>query len=102
MPFFIYILHSRSTDKYYVGQSEDPFRRLTEHNFGKLHKSTTSGKPWEIQAIFEISGGRGDAIKIESFIKKQKSRKLIEKLIDPQFIPSGSLAQLVRVPHVRD
>ena len=102
MPFFIYNLYSSSTDKYYVGQSEDPFRRLTEHNFGKFHKSTTSGGPWEIKAIFEISGGRGDVIKIESFIKKQKSRKLIEKLIDPQFIPSDSLALLVKVPHVRD
>ncbi|MFN3997673.1 GIY-YIG nuclease family protein [Algoriphagus sp.] len=102
MPFFIYILHSSSTDKYYVGQSEDPFRRLIEHNSGKFHKSTTSGRPWEIQAIFEIPGGRGDALKIESFIKKQKSRKLIEKQIGPQFIPSSSLAQLVRVPHVRD
>ncbi len=41
-------------------------------------------------------------MKIERFIKKQKSRILLEKLIDPNFEPSGFLAQLIRVPHVRD
>jgi putative endonuclease len=102
MNFFIYIIYSSTIDKYYVGQSEDPFRRLSEHNFGKFHKSTTSGRPWELKAVFEIEGGRGEAMKFESFIKKQKSRTLIEKLIDPDFIPSNSLAQLIRVPHVRD
>jgi putative endonuclease len=96
------MIYSSTIDKYYVGQSEDPFRRLSEHNFGKFHKSTNSGRPWELKAVFEIEGGRGQALKIESFIKKQKSRTLIEKLIDPKFIPATSLAQLVRVPHVRD
>ncbi|GAB2498892.1 hypothetical protein GCM10027164_33650 [Algoriphagus taiwanensis] len=97
MAFFIYILYSPSSDKYYVGHSEDPIKRLSEHNFGTLHKSTTPGRPWELKAIFKIEGNRGDALKMELFIKKQKSRKLIEKLIDPHIKPSGFLAQLVRV-----
>jgi putative endonuclease len=102
MHFFIYILFSQSTDRYYVGHSEDPIRRLSEHNFGDHHKSTSPGRPWELKAIFEIQGGRGEALKVEGFIKKQKSRKLIERLLNPDFIPNGYLAQLVRVPHVRD
>ena len=87
---------------YYIGHSEDPNRRLFQHNTGKFYKSTSSGRPWILKAIFQISGDRGEAMKIESFIKKQKSKILIEKLLDPRFVPSGSLAQLVRVPHVRD
>jgi putative endonuclease len=102
MTFFVYILYSASSNRYYVGQTEDYLRRLTQHNNGEFHKSTTSGRPWQLKAVFEIPGGRGDALKIESFIKKQKSRTLIEKLINPDFISSDSLAQLVRVPHVRD
>jgi putative endonuclease len=39
---------------------------------------------------------------MEKYIKRQKSRNLLEKLIDPEFIPTGTLAQLVRVPHLRD
>jgi putative endonuclease len=43
-----------------------------------------------------------EAMRIEKFIKQQKSKKLIKKLIDPDFIPDGILTQLVRVPHLRD
>lgn len=100
MHFFIYILFSQSTNKYYVGHSEDPIRRLSEHNCGIHQKSTTSGRPWELKAIFEVQGDRGQALKVEGFIKKQKSRKLIELLINPDFIIAGYLDQLVRVPHV--
>jgi putative endonuclease len=53
-------------------------------------------------AVFEVSHSRGDADKIEKFIKRQKSRTLIQKMIEPGFTGSGILAQLVRVPHVRD
>jgi hypothetical protein len=38
-------------------------------------------------------------MEIEQFIKKQKSRKLIELLCRDDFTPAGKLAQLVRVPH---
>lgn len=102
MNFYIYILYSQNFNKYYIGQSEDPLRRIEEHNFGKFHKFTSDYRPLGLVAIFKIDGTRGDAMKIEKFIKKQKSRTLIQKLIDPIFIPEGSLAQLVRVPHVRD
>ena len=41
-------------------------------------------------------------MRLEKLIKKAKSRKLIENLIDPATVPYGELAQLVRVPHLRD
>jgi hypothetical protein len=34
----------------------------------------------ELKAVFQISEDRGEALKIEKFIKKQKSSKLITKL----------------------
>ena len=94
--------YSQDFDKYYIGHSEDPWRRIEGHNFGKFHKFTSYYRPWRLVAIFKIDGIRGDAMRIEKFIKKQKSRTLIRKLIDPDYIPGASLAQLVRVPHVRD
>jgi len=30
--FYIYILYSVSSDKFYVGYTNDPYRRLIEHN----------------------------------------------------------------------
>ena len=57
---------------------------------------------WTLEAVFEVSEVEANAIYLERFIKKQKSRKLIEKLCDPNFKPTQKLAQLVRVPHMRD
>jgi len=100
--FYIYILYSAIADKYYVGHSENPWNRLNQHLSNDGTKYTGSFKDWEIVAVFEVSSVRGDADKIEKFIKRQKSRVLIEKIIAPNFVGVGPLALLVRVPHVRD
>ena len=100
--YYIYILHSKSADKFYIGYSDDPHRRLIEHNTKPFNTFTSKYRPWILKAIFQCGEVEGDAMKIERFIKKQKSRKLIEQLCSTSFIPDGQLAQLVRVPHVRD
>jgi putative endonuclease len=100
--YYIYILHSDTFDKYYIGYSENPWERVIQHNENKIEKFTGKTKDWKLKVVFECSYNRSQALKIESFIKKQKSRNLIEKLINPEFIPQGYLAHLVRVPHVRD
>jgi putative endonuclease len=102
MPTYIYIIYSLSANKYYVGFSTDPWRRLAQHNENELDKYTGKYSNWELRAVFEVEEGPASAQKLEIFIKKQKSRVLIERLIDTEFKPEGVLAQLVRVPHVRD
>jgi putative endonuclease len=102
MDFYIYIIYSSSFDKFYIGHSENPWRRIEEHNADIHHKFTSSYMPWELRAVFKLNGSRGEAMKIEKFIKKQNSRKLILKMIESEFMPAGILARLVRVPHVRD
>ena len=102
MMFFLYILHSPNNDKYYIGHSSDPWLRLSHHNTDDKDTFTSKCRPWVLAAVFEVGNTRSEALSMERFIKKQKSRKFIEQLIDPEFIPQSSLAQLVRVPHVRD
>ena len=87
---------------YYVGYSDNPFRRVEEHNKKSFNTFTSKHRPWQLKAVFKCSEVEADAIRLERFIKRQKSRKLIEQLCDPHFGPTGILAQLVRVPHVRD
>ena len=88
--YYIYILYSESADRYYVGHTNDPARRLTEHNTVEEMKFTTKFRPWTMPLAFEVSESRGEAIKVERFIKRQKSRTFIKKLIeyreDPGFI----------------
>src|SRR5688500_4311662 len=100
--YYIYILQSTINSSYYVGYSTDPWRRLTEHNTSDRNTFTSKYRPWEIKAVFGIKEEEGEAKKAEHFIKKQKSKSLIEMLIDPRFTPGGCLGQLVRVPQVRE
>ena len=101
--YFIYIIYSPSADKYYVGYTANIDKRLKDHN-GQEHFSTYTSKhrPWILKALFSCGETERVAIKLEKLIKKSHSRKLVEKLVDPLFIPQGGLAQLVRVRHVRD
>jgi putative endonuclease len=101
--YYIYILYSKASNKYYLGYTANPAHRLSQHNT-QTHFNTFTAKhrPWSMEALFECSVSEGEAITIERFIKKQRSRRLIEQLIDPGFVPTDALAQLVRVPDVRD
>lgn len=100
MSYYVYILFSDSINKYYIGYSKDPWIRLKYHNSNETDKYTGKGKPWNLCAVF-LAENKTTAISCERFIKKQKSKMLIEKLCNPEFKMDGKLAQLV-IPYVRD
>jgi putative endonuclease len=78
--YFIYILFSQKTNRYYIGSTDDLARRLKHHNGGST-PSTKSGAPnWEIR-YSETVPDRATALKRELEIKKKKSRNYIEWLI---------------------
>ncbi len=66
---YVYILQSKSeSDRYYVGSSVDPARRLEEHNAGKsIH--TNKHRPWRLS----VSIGFADVSKSLSFERYLKS-----------------------------
>jgi putative endonuclease len=81
---FVYILQSKKSGHYYIGASEDPLRRLKEHNAGKV-KSTRKKGPWEIkfdQKFCDIKKAK----QIEYRLKKLKKRDIIEKIIKDRII----------------
>ena len=100
--YYIYIIYSKTSDKFYIGYSHNPQRRVIEHNTKPFNTYTSKHRPWIIKAVFQCSLIEAGALRIEKFIKKQKSRVLIEKLADSNYIPTGYFAQLVRVPDIRD
>ena len=101
MEYYIYILYSSSSDIYYIGYTSDFEKRFIQHNTSENLTFTSKHRPWQLKAVYFSGNIEAEAMKIEKFIKKQKSRKLIEKLIAGDML-FGILAQLVRVPHVRD
>ncbi|MGH9425184.1 MAG: GIY-YIG nuclease family protein [Terriglobia bacterium] len=78
MPFYLYILHSVSTGKFYVGHSEDVAKRLWEHNHDRS-PSTRNRGPWEVIYTEEYAT-RSEASRRERAVKKMKSHAWIEGL----------------------
>jgi putative endonuclease len=74
--YYIYIIYSKSSDRYYIGYSNDPERRLEEHNTKPFNTYTSKHRPWAMKAAFPVSEDRGKAMKIERYLKKLKSRKV--------------------------
>ncbi|MEM7548399.1 MAG: GIY-YIG nuclease family protein [Bacteroidota bacterium] len=78
--FYTYILISESNQRYYVGHTHNLKERLKYHNDGRV-RSTKNKGPWKI-VYFEKYISKLEANRRELEIKKKKSRKYIEKLID--------------------
>ena len=77
---FVYILQSQKNNRFYVGTTDNLGRRMIQHNLGK-NKSTKSSFPFEL-VYKEKFSSLSEARKRESYIKRQKSKQFIEKLIE--------------------
>ena len=78
--FYTYIIYSGTNDRFYVGHTHDLNLRLERHNNG-WSKSTKSGIPWKL-VYYEEFETKSNAMKREYEIKRKKSRKYIERLIN--------------------
>jgi putative endonuclease len=79
MSCFIYILYSANYNKYYIGQSTDPDKRLIQHNTQEKSSFTAKYRPWTIKFCLQVSD-RSTAMKIEKYLKK-KNKDFLNKLI---------------------
>jgi putative endonuclease len=78
--YIVYIIYSKTPERYYVGYTNDLDRRLTEHN-RKKGKYTDTGIPW-ILVHYEVFQQKKLAMQREKFIKSKKSKFFIKELID--------------------
>lgn len=80
MAFYVYIIYSSKLDKYYIGYTENIDVRLLQHNEG-ISDYTSKVSDWELK-YSEGFASREEAHKRELGIKRKKSRKYIEWLIN--------------------
>ena len=85
--YYVYILRSIKTARYYIGATKNLARRLAEHNNGKC-RSTKAYRPWEIVYKEEFNS-RFDAFNREKEIKKYKSGIKFKTLINLERWQSG-------------
>jgi putative endonuclease len=79
---FLYIIYSKSSDKFYVGETYNIKERILQHNTHQYKYAFSKiAQDWEIKLIKELRS-KEDAIFLERFIKRMKSKKFILKVID--------------------
>ena len=74
---FVYVLKAINNDRFYVGISENPGRRINKHNSGKT-KSTKGYRPW-ILFFQEEFNSRTTARQREIYLKSGWGKKWIRK-----------------------
>ena len=79
--FYVYILQSQATRKYYVGSTQDVSNRLREHNHSES-LSTRGGIPWEAVHIEEFPT-RAEAVRREKQIKARGIARYLRALGKP-------------------
>jgi putative endonuclease len=84
---FCYIIYSPKIGKYYIGETEDFEKRLSEHNTGVFKNSyTKQANDWEKHLIIECND-RSEARFIELYLKKMKNSKYYKNLqVYPEII----------------
>ncbi|MBN1662074.1 MAG: GIY-YIG nuclease family protein [Deltaproteobacteria bacterium] len=80
MPFWVYILQSESTGRYYAGQTDHLERRLSEHNDPGYMGSKTTKRfkgPWKVIWTMQVAT-RSEAMILEKVVKKRGIGRFLE------------------------
>lgn len=77
--YYTYIIKSDNSDAFYTGISDNPLRRLLEHNRGQV-ETTKSKRPWSV-VYTEAFTSRSRARVREKFLKSGAGREERAKLL---------------------
>ncbi|MBN2271743.1 MAG: GIY-YIG nuclease family protein [Sedimentisphaerales bacterium] len=69
--YYVYILRSVKTKRLYIGHTDDPTRRLEEHNTGRGGRYTRDNGPWTL-VYSEPLPDRASAVRRERYLKSTK------------------------------
>lgn len=84
--YYIYIIKCAG-DRLYTGYTSDPEKRFKEHKTGKGGAKFTRGfTPVSIEGLWEITGAKGEAMRIEAYIKSLKKIDKIQLIERPSVL----------------
>jgi len=79
MPFFVYLIQSLSTGKFYIGHTNNLEDRLRRHNEGRS-KYTRNKGPWKLVA-YKIFNTRKDAMHFEKRLKRLSREEVLKEIL---------------------
>jgi len=74
--WYVYLLLSKKTDKWYIGSTKDLRKRILTHNFGK-NKFTKHNLPWKV-IYYEASLAKEDVRARERYLKSGMGRRFLK------------------------
>lgn len=78
MNYFVYILRSEKSGRFYIGQTHDLGQRLKRHNGGRS-TFTKTDRPWDL--IFSESySTRSEAVRRERYLKSPQGWKELKEI----------------------
>ena len=80
MSYFVYILLSQKDNKLYVGCTDNPQRRILDHNYGKV-LATKNRRPL-VMIHKEEFKSKADAFNRERFLKTLWSARFKKKILE--------------------
>ncbi len=91
--FYVYVIHSKTAKRYYIGQTKNLSERIKTHNKGKV-RSTKAFRPWEL-CYFEEFETRSEAVRRETYFKSYEGRNWLirQKIILPKESSSGRISR---------
>ncbi|MEW5818330.1 MAG: GIY-YIG nuclease family protein [Spirochaetota bacterium] len=91
---WIYILELNN-GHFYTGYTQDLAKRYEQHLNGTGRaKCTRSFKPLKIAGCWKLFGTKGDALRVEIFIKRQSRKKKESILLHPETLKTRILDAL--------
>ena len=90
---YLYIIYSKTADKFYVGETYDIQARISKHNEHYYSDSFTKiTDDWELVFSFSCKD-ENEAVYLEKIIKRMKSKFFIQKVISDSKILDDILSK---------
>ena len=75
--YYVYVMESESSGKWYIGYTTDVYARLDKHNQNG-NKSTSNRGPWKL-VYYEAYVSKDDALGREKFLKSGSGWRFLKK-----------------------
>lgn len=76
--WYVYVIRSDASNRYYRGITTDPVRRLRQHNEGKGAKYTRGRGPWHLFALRFVGHTLSDALLYEAYLRSLRKSDFLE------------------------
>tara|TARA_R110002049_G_scaffold155557_4_gene320469 strand:+ start:1010 stop:1297 length:288 start_codon:yes stop_codon:yes gene_type:complete len=81
-PHFLYIIFSKTINRFYIGETNNLKNRIIQHQEHYFKSNFSKAATDWVAVLSKVCNSKEDALFLEKFIKRMKSKKFIFKIIE--------------------